>query len=459
MSVGRNVARLALAAVALAAATAGAWHAAQWRMPMLAEDRPQELRLILTLGGGALFAALLCNSRWLRGRGIARWLSGAGLLIAAVAIVYTLGVEGWHQWMRHSVQTADPTRLERLGRHVIVGYTEIEDVEVLVRRKAVGGIFLSVRNVVGRTADQIRGDIARVQAIRTEQGLPPLWVATDQEGGIVSRLSPPLPRQPPLSAVVSGSAAGPERSAAVADYAQTQARGIASIGINLNFAPVVDLNFSVVNPNDHNSRISQRAISADANVVTEVAGSYCDVLMTAGVRCTLKHFPGLGRVVNDTHVGAADLAAPVSELTLTDWLPFRSLMGRGAMTMVGHARLLAIDPDLPVSISQKVVGGLLRGEWRHDGPLVTDDFSMAAVYGSKPGIGGGAVLAINAGVDLLLVSFDEDLYYPLMYHLLQADAAGELKAAMLERSEQRLAPLSRALPPPPVAPASPRRDP
>ena len=161
--------------------------------------------------------------------------------------------------------------------------------------------------------------------------------------------------------------------------------------------------------------------------------------MQTGVHCTLKHFPGLGRVYEDTHRVTAELAVPSRELEQSDWLPFRQVMAQGAaFTMLSHARLTAIDRDRPASFSAAVVKGLLRESWKHDGILVTDDFSMGAVTLSHEGAAGGAIAALNAGVDLLLVSYDPDQYFPMMYALLAAARDGRLRTDMLEASTARL---------------------
>jgi beta-N-acetylhexosaminidase len=201
---------------------------------------------------------------------------------------------------------------------------------------------------------------------------------------------------------------------------------------------VIDLNHGVISPSDQYTRIYQRAISSDPQVVTDVAATYCAALRAAGVMCTLKHFPGLGRVREDTHQESADLTAPPSELAATDWIPFRALMGESAFTMLGHARLTTLDRDRPASSSRAVVGGLLRGDWRHDGVLITDDMCMGAVYHSADGMAGAAVAALNAGIDLILVSWDPDQYYPVMAALLAAERDGRLQDDMLARSDPRL---------------------
>jgi beta-N-acetylhexosaminidase len=172
--------------------------------------------------------------------------------------------------------------------------------------------------------------------------------------------------------------------------------------------------------------------------VVAMAEQYCTALQQSGVRCTLKHFPGLGRVFADTHLQSANLDVPTSELAETDWIPFRALMRHAdAFTMLGHARLTAVDRIQPVSFSQPVVG-MLRGDWGYDGVLITDDFTMGAVYGSPWGIAGASVAALNAGVDLILVSYDADQYFTAMQALLEADRAGRLHREALDRSAQRL---------------------
>jgi len=299
-------------------------------------------------------------------------------------------------------------------------------------------VFVDSRNVEGLSADAVRQQIASWQDVRRRQGLPTLLIATDQEGGAVSRVSPPLPRQPPIASVIARLTEESARKAAARDYGLTQGRALASLGINLNFAPVVDLDKNLINPNDRYTRIRERAISTDPIIVAAVAQQYCLGLREAGVRCTLKHFPGLGSVYEDTHLEAGHLRTPLDQLERGDWIPFRSLMGDGTFIMLSHARLTALDPDRPVSFSHAVVSGLLRQAWRHDGILITDDFSMAAAYGDKGGIAAAGTAALNAGVDLILIAYDPAQYFAVMDGLLAADRDGLLSVAALARSARRL---------------------
>jgi beta-N-acetylhexosaminidase len=414
-----------------------------WRTPFFASWRYTALAALIILPLTLIAFEFWMLRRTRRSSGAAprglRLVAFATILLGAVAFGATATQEGQFLYKRHTVLSADTRALEKLGRHVLIGYRDPAMLNTLIERRAAAGVFLSALNVEGKSVVTIGQEIAALQDIRRRQKLDPLWIATDQEGGAVSRLSPPLARMPALAEIVALHRDLAERQLAVAQYAARQGRELASMGVNLNFAPVVDLNHGIVNPDDRLSRIASRAISRDPVVVTEVARLYCATLMMTGVHCTLKHFPGLGRVFDDTHRVTAELGASTGELEASDWMPFRQLMSEDtAFTMLGHARLMAVDQERPASFSQAVVKGMLREDWKHDGVLITDDFSMGAVTLSREGVAGGAIEALNAGVDLVLVSYDPDQYFYVMDALLKADRAGQLRPEMLEASDTRL---------------------
>ncbi len=410
------------------------------RTPLLASIRA-ELRWQMPLALGVLVVLNLPNAwphkpRQHRRRDIARW----GLLVlCGVGLALMVTTEAKYQLAKRTVLTGDAAQLERLGQHLVVGYDDFDAVKTLVEKRAIGGIFISHRNLKGQSIQHLSQQLATLQAMRQTQNLPPLWIATDQEGGIVSRLSPPLTQLPPLSAVVDESTTLTERQQRVKTYGDTHGRELAALGINLNFAPVVDLNKGIVNPDDKYSVIYRRAISADKTVVAAVAEDYCTALFRHGVYCTLKHFPGLGRLEADTHLTSAHLDIPIAELAQDDWLPFQHMMGTpGVMAMLGHAILTAVDGQHPVSFSEAVVTGILRQQWRYDGILITDDFCMGAVFSSRDGATGAAIKALNAGVDLILISYDAELYYPVMTALMKAEQRDRLSPERLAESRDRL---------------------
>lgn len=340
---------------------------------------------------------------------------------------------------RAEILASDPGRLERVGRHIIIGYHSFTDVKALVEKRAIGGIFITDHNVRRRSAGDVKGDIDGLQAIRRQQGLSPLVIAADQEGGTVSRLSPPLKRQPTLASVLSKLVHDTDRKAAVEEYARKQAGELTRIGVTLNFAPVVDLKLELPGRNDGETRLRWRAISADPYTVAKVAGWYCDALADLNLMCTLKHFPGLGRVTRDTHVSMAEVTASEGVLELNDWVPFRRVMSKpNAVTMLGHVRVGVIDRETPASYSSPVIKTLMRENWNYDGLIVTDDFSMGAIMKSRSGAGGAAVKSLNAGTDFVLVSYSEKDLDQIMSTLIAADAAGELDKTAREKSRARI---------------------
>ncbi len=427
------------AVLMLSVAVALGYVAVDWRAPILVDLRLRMLIGLLTIPL-VLIAGEILLLRSLRPEQRALRVSASlGLLAAIFAFIMTLALEARFQSIRHEVRQTDSGRLKTIGRHFIVGYRNLAEVRELAAHGAVSGVFISGANVHEKSVTQVREEIASLQSERRKHELSPLWIATDQEGGIVSRLSPPLNPMPALSELVK-QRTDPERlKEAVQEYARSQGRELVAIGVNLNFAPVVDLNRHIVNPNDRFTRISKRAISHDPKVVAQVAGWYCAELEKAGVRCTLKHFPGLGGVFEDTHLEHANLTTPTAELAAADWVPFRELMLHSkAFVMLGHVRLTEIDGERPVSMSPAVIAGLIRDQWKYDGALITDNFTMLAVYRSRIGMDSGAVDALNAGVDLILVSYDPDQYYRIMYALLEADKQRKLDPGALQRSAIRL---------------------
>jgi beta-N-acetylhexosaminidase len=152
----------------------------------------------------------------------------------------------------------------------------------------------------------------------------------------------------------------------------------------------------------------------------------------------VKHFPGLGEVAADTHLFSAQLDISVDTLQQRDWVPFRQVIGQtDALMMLGHVTLSSLDSVYPASLSRKVVQGVIRQVWRHDGVLITDDLTMRAA--TKHGQCGATLAALNAGVDLLLIAYKYDQFHGAMQCAVDALNAGQLDSALLADSARRLA--------------------
>ncbi len=357
------------------------------------------------------------------------------------ALAAGLGVELRFDVVRRSVLEADPQALERLGRHVVVGVEDWNVAEDLVRRGAVAGVFLTIRNVRGLGVEQVRERVERLRELHAAPGRPELLVMADQEGGPVSRMSPPLPYQAALGTVLASVQSADDQRRLARLYGETQAEGLAAIGVNVNLGPVVDVAEAEVRTLlDPFGQISTRAIGAEPEQVARAAAAYAQGLESHGVRATFKHFPGLGRARADTHLFETSIDAAAEELRRHDWVPYaEALPGSNSLVMVGHVLVPAVDPETVSSLSSRLVTGVLRGQLGHRGLVITDDLCMRPVTTSPGGLQVAGVRALNAGVDLLLVSHDTAQYFEVMAGLLEAEREGRLDEGLRQASVARLA--------------------
>ncbi|WP_213741568.1 glycoside hydrolase family 3 N-terminal domain-containing protein [Bradyrhizobium sp. dw_411] len=337
---------------------------------------------------------------------------------------------------KRNVLHTDVAQAHLLGPHFVVGYTSFDEVAPLAEQGLIAGIYVARHNITGRTTDTLKSEIAALQERRRVAGLPPLIVAADQEGGIVSHLSPPLTELPAL-ATLAGRPPDIRVKEAKA-FGHIHGQELAQIGVNQNFAPVLDLRPAATrNRLDFNTLTGQRAISDDPATVAEIGLAYVRGLEASGVRGTVKHFPGLCRVRADTHHFSANLDAPLAELEAFDWRPFREVLaGSNAQLMIGHVTVTAIDPDRPASHSKRVVDGIIRQKWNFRGVVITDDLVMGAIYNHNVCM--AVVEALNASVDLLLVAYDGSQFYRLFTCASDALDRQGLDMAMLHDSEVRL---------------------
>jgi beta-N-acetylhexosaminidase len=374
------------------------------------------------------------------------WRAGkAGRLLVLLWCLPSLSMLYAHaafELCKRNVLHTDAAQARMLGQHFVVGYTSFDEVAPLAEQGLIAGIYVARHNIAGRTTDELKSEIAALQERRRTAGLPPLIVAADQEGGIVSHLSPPLTELPAL-ATLAGRPPDIRVKEAKA-FGHIHGQELAQIGVNQNFAPVLDLRPAAArNRFDFNTLTGQRAISDDPAAVAEVGLAYVRGLETSGVRGTVKHFPGLGRVRADTHHFSAHLDASLAELEASDWRPFREVLaGSNAQLMIGHVTVTAIDPDRPASHSKRVVDGIIRQQWNYRGIVITDDLVMGAIYNHN--VCTAVVEALNASVDLLLVAYDGSQFYRLFKCASDALSRQGLDMAMLHDSEARL---KRTFPP------------
>ncbi len=261
----------------------------------------------------------------------------------------------------------------------------------------VGGIIFFAQNLTDRA--QITALLSDCQA-DSEIGL---FLSVDEEGGTVSRLgsnsATGVTAFPNMGSI--GAAGEPSRAQEVG---ATLGGELLALGFNLDFAPVAD-----VNSNPDNPVIGNRAFSDDPDTAAEMVAACVEGFREAGLLCTLKHFPGHGDTATDSHYGLAETEKTLDELEECELIPFQAGIDAGAdLVMVGHISVPnVVGDETPASLSADIVTGLLREELGFDGLIVTDSLSMEAIT-DLYAPGEAAVLAVQAGVDLLLMPEDLD---------------------------------------------------
>jgi len=298
----------------------------------------------------------------------------------------------------------------------------------LVDEFAVGGVVLMGRNV--GPPEQTRDTIAELQARAKAGGLPPLFVAVDQEGGRVQRVGPPHYPAHPAARVV-GDTRDPAQARAAA---RRVGAGLRDLGFNWDFAPVLD-----VNNNPHNPVIGDRAYGADTNIVAAMgAAAVRGFQEDAGILACGKHFPGHGDTDADSHHALPHIGHDKARLEAVEMVPFRAALAAGlAAVMTSHILFPAIDPILPATLSPAILTGLLRGELGFEGLIITDDLEMKGVADGW-GAAEAAVLAAVAGADILLCCHAEETQREIRRALVGAIEIGRLSEARVDESVARI---------------------
>ena len=295
--------------------------------------------------------------------------------------------------LREKVGQLFVVRIEALNTGFGVDSTELTlPARIGLRQYPVGGIVLFRQNV--ESPDQLQTLTADLQAASGTG----LLVAVDEEGGNVARLANAsgftLPKYQSAQAV--GSTGDPANARAMG---QTIGSYLKEYGINLDFAPVAD-----VNTNPANTVIGKRSFSPDPAVAAQMVAAAVQGFHDAGVLCTLKHFPGHGDTAEDSHYGTATSTKTWAEMQAVEIQPFAAGIAAGAdVVMTAHITTPNATQDgLPASLSYTMLTERLRGELGFTGVICTDSLSMQAIrdHGSSAE---AAVMALNAGADILLM--------------------------------------------------------
>ncbi len=327
-------------------------------------------------------------------------------------------------------ERADWTLRQKLGQMVMCGFdgtAPTEGILRLIREYRVGGVIYFRRNI-GRVAE-VAELSRRLREANDALGAPPLWIAVDQEGGMVARIDREVALAPGNMAL--GAAGKPELAYEAARISGMELR---QMGINLNFAPCVDVNNNPANP-----VVGVRSFGENPELVASLGAAAVRGYQEVGVSACAKHFPGHGDTEADSHHELPLVPHSRERLEQVELPPFRSAILAGVdAIMTAHVRFPACDPGgVPATLSPAILGGLLRKELGYKGVIVTDCLEMNAIS-QTVGVGRGAVLAVAAGADMVLVSHREDRQVEALEALYTAVESGELPMARIDEAVGRI---------------------
>jgi beta-N-acetylhexosaminidase len=289
-----------------------------------------------------------------------------------------------------------------------------------LREQRIRAVCLFRRNL--GSEDEIRRLTADLHDAMGEGAL----IAMDQEGGSVARALS-LPQAPGAMAL---GAVGSEPLAEAVGAAV--ARGLRHLGVNWNFAPVVDVNNNPANP-----VIGERSFGSDPRAVAQLAGAWMRGAMREGIACCVKHFPGHGDTHVDSHHALPSVDKTLEDLEALELVPFRALAAVAPSLMTAHIVYPRIDPGHPATLSRAILTGLLRERLAYRGVVITDALMMKAVHG-RYGHARAAVLALQAGADMPLAQGSRAEQQATLDAIAAAQRSGGLDATALARAAARL---------------------
>ncbi len=305
-----------------------------------------------------------------------------------------------------------------------------------IKSQGLGGVILFDKDQASGGRRNVASPSQLTSLIRTLRSASPgrLIVSIDQEGGEIARLNPGDGFPSTQSEAQIGAA---NSTATTTAWAQGMVRSMTSVGVNLNFAPVVDMN---INPRNPAIGELHRSFSASSDVVVACASAEIRAHRAGGVRTSLKHFPGFGSATGNTDFGVVDVSKTWSRAEL---VPYQKLLAASLVDSVLVAHLLntQLDPSLPASLSSKVVNGLLRGQLGWTGPAVSDDMQAVAIT-SKYGRAQACAMALEAGVDLLVYAnqqvYDTNVVTETLDTVIGLVRAGHLSEARIDQAVARV---------------------
>lgn len=320
---------------------------------------------------------------------------------------------------------------QKIGQLFMVGFDALEandNIKRLIREQRIGGVILFRRNV--HTPAQLSALSRELQEINAEVSDMPLLIAIDQEGGMVMRIEQGVT---PIPAAMAFQEAGSAEDCEALSFVNGDE--LRQIGINMNLAPILDVNNNPLNP-----VIGVRAFGEDAATVSKYGLAAVRGLRRAGVIATAKHFPGHGDTSTDTHYDMASVPHGRERLDAVELAPFAAAIAEDVdAIMTAHVMFPAIEPDptVPATLSKAVLTDLLRSELGFKGAVISDCLEMAAIS-EGVGVAKGAVATLQAGTDIVLISHQLERQLAGIDAVTQAVESGELSMARIDEAFARV---------------------
>lgn len=311
-----------------------------------------------------------------------------------VCATYSTHVEAATRFDFRRAKCCNSNVIDKIGQLLIIGIRDkvlTQDEAEFIVKNNIGGVILFPRNL--ESPQQIHSLVKSLQSLRhkTRDKLP-LFIAIDMEGGRVARLQSPFTQWPPIGRL------GQIDSTSLAfRFGVGMAAELKAVGINLDFAPCVDV---LTNPK--NILIGDRSLSTDPEQVAKLASALVRGYIKGGVIPCAKHFPGHGNTVIDSHEDLPIEEVDMERLRSVELVPFKkAIRARLDMVMTAHIKFPKIDAEWPVTLSEKFIRDLLRTEMRYRGLIISDDLDMKALASFYP-TEQIPVRALQAGCDILL---------------------------------------------------------
>lgn len=317
---------------------------------------------------------------------------------------------------------------EKIGQLIIAGFdgtTVNDELRSLILEKYVGGVILFSKNVESASqVVELNNEIKEINKVNKS----PIFISVDEEGGLVSRMPSEFKDIPTNSDIAKY-----DDEDLSYNIGKVIGEEISSLGFNMDFAPVLD-----INSNPNNPVIGDRSFGDNEAIVSKLGIATMKGLKDSNVIASVKHFPGHGDTSVDSHVGLPVVEHDLERLKSFELVPFKKAIDAGAdMVMVSHIMLPKIDEKEPATLSKTIITDILRKDMNYNGVVVTDDMTMGAIINNYD-IGEAAVKSINAGVDIVMVCHQYDNVIKVIDAIKEAVKNGTITEERLDKSVERI---------------------